>query len=136
MSLELEYSEMVATLAKGGHVIAAELNEFNAHLWHMATGVSGEAGELLDAIKKVAVYNKQIDLPNIIEELGDLEFYMEGLRNKLGITRERTLIANMEKLAKRYAGFKYSDEQAQARNDKNETLQVDLPHSSELVAPQ
>jgi NTP pyrophosphatase (non-canonical NTP hydrolase) len=83
----------------------------------MGTGVSGEAGELLDAIKKYVVYNKPIDLENVIEELGDLEFYMEKIRQNLGITREQTLVANIEKLGKRYANG-YSDKAAQERADK------------------
>lgn len=38
----------------------------------MATGVSGEAGELLDAVKKSVVYKKPLDRENVVEELGDL----------------------------------------------------------------
>ena len=51
----------------------------------MVVGVSGEAGELLDAVKKAVIYRKPLDLENVIEELGDLEFYMEGLRQGLEI---------------------------------------------------
>ena len=85
----------------------------------MAMGVSGESGELLDAIKKATIYRKPIDMDNVIEELGDLEFYMEGLRQGLGITREQTLEANIKKLSVRYASLSYSDQQAQDRADKN-----------------
>ena len=53
----------------------------------------------------------------MIEELGDLEFYMQGLRDALKITREETLKINMQKLEKRYGGL-YSNEAAQARADK------------------
>lgn len=84
----------------------------------MAIGVSGEAGELLDAIKKVVIYNKPIDRENVVEELGDIEFYLEGLRQSLGITREETIAANINKLGKRYEGLKYSDQAAQDRADK------------------
>ena len=115
---ELTYSEMVKVLAKDGETILTKLTLDNTHLWHMATGISGEAGELIDAIKKVAIYNKPIDRKNIIEELGDIEFYMEGLRQGLNITREETINANMQKLAKRYKGYSYSDEAAQERADK------------------
>ncbi len=114
---QIDFAEMVKTLAKDGAEIIATLTPENAHLWHMGTGVSGEAGELLDAIKKVAIYNKPVDLENVIEELGDIEFYMEGIRYMLGITREQTLEHTKKKLAKRYAG-KYSDQAAQARADK------------------
>lgn len=116
--LEFTHSDMVQNLVKKGYDILKTLTPEMAHNWHMATGVSGEAGELLDAVKKYAIYNKPIDLENVIEELGDLEFYMEGLRLGLGITREQTIVANIEKLGKRYHSGKYTDAQAQDRADK------------------
>jgi NTP pyrophosphatase (non-canonical NTP hydrolase) len=118
MTLQTNHADMVAQLCKKGVDIAMELTGDNAHRLHMAIGIGGEAGELLDAIKKSAIYNKPIDLANVIEELGDLEFYMEGLRQGLGITREETLEANVAKLGKRYKGHIYTDAQAQARADK------------------
>lgn len=118
----IKHHEMVAALAKPGEDILATLTPEKCHLWHMATGVSGEAGELLDAVKKQVAYNKEIDRENVIEELGDLEFYMEGLRQGLNITREETLAHNINKLATgekaRYKLLAYSDAQAQARADK------------------
>jgi len=84
----------------------------------MAMGISGESGELLDAIKKHTIYGKELDLENVIEELGDIEFYMEGLRASLGITRGQVLRANTAKLLKRYSKGSYSNEAAIAREDK------------------
>lgn len=57
-------------------------------------------------------------MENVIEELGDIEFYLEGMRQQLGITREQTLEANISKLSKRYHSGSYSDTQAQERADK------------------
>lgn len=115
----INHSDMVAQLAKPGQDIVDQLTAADAHTLHMAVGISGESGELLDAVKKAVMYRKQIDMENIIEELGDLEFYMEGLRQGLGITREETIEANIEKLGKRYKGHQYSDQQAQDRADKS-----------------
>ena len=84
----------------------------------MAIGIAGEAGELLDAVKREAIYNKVLDRENVIEELGDLEFYMEGLRQRLNITREETLYHNKQKLSIRYQGLQYSDKSAHERADK------------------
>lgn len=114
----MEHSELVRALVKPGEKIVDSMTAIGADLLHMAVGVSGEAGELLDAVKKHVIYNKPIDLENIVEELGDLEFYMEGLRQNLGITREETLTANIAKLSVRYAGLTYSDQAAQDRADK------------------
>lgn len=116
----MEYSEMVRALAKPGDAIARELSGEDAHLLHMAIGVSGEAGELLDAVKKATIYRKPLDVDNVVEELGDLEFYMEGIRQSLGLSREEVLAANKEKLSTRYAGIKYSDQAAQDRADKQQ----------------
>lgn len=115
-----EHADMVKALAKPGETMLNEMTPEQMHLLHMAVGVAGEAGELLDCIKKVAVYQKNVDLENLIEELGDLEFYMQGIRATYGITRERTLQHNLDKLAKRYADKKYSNQQAQNRADKND----------------
>lgn len=109
-----------------------------AHLWHMAIGMFGEAGEFLDCIKKTGIYRKEFDRANAVEELGDFEFYFEGFKqqadlivynssienrlsdcyNLLGITREEAIEGNIRKLAKRYNGLKYSDQAAQERADK------------------
>ena len=85
---------------------------------HIAMGVSGEAGELTDAIKKEYIYNKPRDIGHVIEELGDLEFYLQAAYNHYSLTRQEVIQLNAEKLEKRYAGLYYSDEAAQARADK------------------
>lgn len=118
--IEGDHQNLVEDLAKDGDEILAELSYVDAEIWHMATGICTEAGELLDAVKKRVIYAKELDRPNVIEELGDLEFYMEGLRQVLGIDRNHTLEANITKLRKRY-GAQYSNEAAIARADKEES---------------
>jgi hypothetical protein len=49
--LESKYDEMTAALSKAGSDIINELSPEKADLLHMAVGVAGEAGELLDAVK-------------------------------------------------------------------------------------
>lgn len=113
-----EHQAMVARLIKDGQAIIDQMTPAKAHMWHMATGAAGEGGELLDAFKKHCVYNKPLDLNNVIEELGDLEFFMEGIRAACGITREQTLAGNMDKLGVRYSSGTFSDQEAQDRADK------------------
>jgi NTP pyrophosphatase (non-canonical NTP hydrolase) len=114
----VDYSKMVRTLAKPGEDILATLTPEKVHVWHMASCIPGEAGECFDGVKKWILYGKPLDRANVVEELGDLEFYMEGLRQGMGISREETLNANIVKLSKRYASGKYSNQQAQKRADK------------------
>jgi NTP pyrophosphatase (non-canonical NTP hydrolase) len=104
------YSEFVARLAK-------PMGSPTLDILHAAVGVSGEAGELLDAVKKNWAYNKPLDRENIVEELGDLRFYMQHMMNLLNITDHEVIKHNLEKLQKRYAEG-YSDKAAQERADK------------------
>lgn len=115
---EISFEQHVTLLKKDPRVILEELTTEQADLIHMGMGVSGEAGELLDAVKAHTMYQKDCDLENVIEELGDLEFYMEGIRQTLGISREDTLAHNMKKLSKRYPTGTYSNADAIARADK------------------
>ena len=88
------------------------------HAIHMAIGIAGEAAELLDAVLHNFVGDGPIDGENVIEELGDIEFYLEGFRQGFDFSRQDTLNANIAKLGKRYEGHKYSNEQANVRADK------------------
>lgn len=115
----MEYFELVEKLTKPGEEIQLELTTKDCNLIHMVMGISGEAGELLDAVKKAVIYRKPLDLENVIEELGDLEFYMEGLRRELHLSRDQILKHNMEKLSKRYSSGSYSNDEAKSRNDKS-----------------
>lgn len=92
-------------------------NEGPDGLMHCAIGIAGEAGELADCIKKVWVYGAALDRANLVEELGDLEWYMEALRGLAGITRLEVLEENIKKLTKRYPQ-EYTDELALRRLDK------------------
>jgi len=116
--LDNRHTSMVLKLAKSGTLIAEAFDPIKANLLHHAVGVVSEAGELIDAVKKNFIYDKPLDRANVIEELGDLEFYMAGVREALAITREQTLVANMEKLAKRYPNYEYTNERAKERADK------------------
>lgn len=106
----IQYREVVETLKKK---LPHEMD-----LLHMTLGIAGEAGEIVDAIKKHVIYGKELDRVNILEELGDIKFYIEGLQQILGMTDTAVLQHNAEKLwNKRYPNG-YSDEAAIARADK------------------
>jgi len=122
IDVNIQHAEMVKVWCKTGEQIKKELTPHGARLMHMVFGISGEAGELLDAIKKKIIYCQTLDINNIIEELGDIEFYLEGLRQDLAISRQQCLEANINKLAKRYKDFKYTDQRAKERADKNENI--------------
>lgn len=118
------YSHFVQQLVK-------DMGSPTLDLLHAAVGISGEAGELLDAVKKNWAYGKPLDRANVIEELGDLEFYCCAMRMLAGVTRQEVLQANADKLAVRY-GNSYSDAAAIARADKS--VEEHIPPSTSATA--
>ena len=117
------HREFVRNLCKPGSVIAEELTPEDCHRLHMAVGISGEAGELLDAVKKATIYRKPLDIPNIVEECGDLLFYIAGMLDSIGVDIESAMAANTSKLSIRY-GKSYSDAAAIQRADKDHGCEV------------
>lgn len=87
-------------------------------LYHALTGMASEVGEIADCVKKHLAYEQEMNFTNLIEELGDLRFYIQALMNLYGISEETVLQRNAEKLEKRYQGLKYSNEAAFKRADK------------------
>lgn len=111
LNTPVRYDVFVASLFK---VMSNEMMKA-----HAAMGICGEAGELCDAIKKEIMYGKLIDRANVVEELGDLRFYIQATQNLYRITEQEILQQNADKLAKRYADLHYSDTAAIARADKS-----------------
>lgn len=91
-------------------------------LLHAVMGIAGEAGELVDAIKKHVFFGKELDKENVIEELGDILFYLEAMAQLLNVSKTQLMGHNVDKLltgAKaRHKSGSYSDEAQNARSDK------------------
>lgn len=95
---------------------------------HAALGLCEEAGELAGCVKKHAVYNKPLSEPmkedglplevHIMEEAGDVLFYLQAVLNQYGMDFQDVLQYNACKLAVRYRGLEYSDTAANTRADK------------------
>jgi NTP pyrophosphatase (non-canonical NTP hydrolase) len=82
-----------------------------------ALGLSGEAGEVADLIKKHLFHGKAMPTDTLIKELGDVRWYLEYLLIVNSLTMEEVEAANVEKLRKRYPnGFNFED----ANNRKDE----------------
>jgi NTP pyrophosphatase (non-canonical NTP hydrolase) len=113
----MEHPELVKRLFKPGEDILQSLGPLDCQLLHAVLLISGEAGELLDSLKKAIIYRQPIDLVHVREELGDIEFGLEALRQCLNIDRDETIEHNIIKLQTRY-GSTYSDKSAQERKDK------------------
>jgi NTP pyrophosphatase (non-canonical NTP hydrolase) len=94
-----------------------EMDGQTLNVLHWALGIAGEAGELVDPIKKNIFYNKPLDMENIQEELGDLLYYIFALIDELGLDPEYVMSDVIYKLMLRYPTG-YSDKDAQERKDK------------------
>lgn len=67
-----------------------------------AIGLAGEAGEVLELIKKGIYHQQGIDIEKVKKELGDVTWYISGLCTVLGIKLADVLENNIEKLNIRY----------------------------------
>ena len=89
----------------------------NKDILHAVLGIASESSELVDNLA-AALKNGEFDRENLIEEAGDLCWYLQLLCNALGVRVDEVVMANREKLMKRYPGLKWSEERALARADK------------------
>lgn len=87
--MNITHPQLVAALVKPPLDIMNTLSQDTTDLWHGATGIAGEGGELLDAILS-AGSGREVSMENLVEELGDIEFYMQQVRSRAGITRDDT----------------------------------------------
>jgi len=67
----------------------------------MTTGLGGETGEVLDILKK-QVRDSKLDMQHLIEELGDVLYYLTMICNAHEISLQEVIDCNVEKLNERY----------------------------------
>ena len=65
-------------------------------------GLCGESGEVIDVVKKHLAHGHELDRDHILEELGDVAWYLAEVAYALDTDLESVLAANIEKLRKRY----------------------------------
>jgi NTP pyrophosphatase (non-canonical NTP hydrolase) len=70
-------------------------------VWN-AIGLAGEAGEVVEAVKKGVFHRKGLDREKLAKEIGDVLWYAAALCTKLGLNMAEVMAANIAKLAERY----------------------------------
>lgn len=103
-------------------------------LLHAALGLAGEVGELVDTIKKHVFYDQPLNVKNLLEESGDIEFYHTALRQAIGFDRSDALQYNIDKLNTRYPTG-YSDEAAKERADKQPAQYTAIKETTRETLP-
>ncbi len=73
-------------------------------LQHAALGLTSEAGEFADALKKHLFYGQPLDFVNLVEELGDVCWYVALAAAALDVPLGEVLARNVAKLRARYPG--------------------------------
>ena len=91
---------------------------------HAMIGICEEAGEVAGVLKQSLHYKKIFTKEGLgirhalVEELGDLRWYIQALMQMYDIPEQDILQHNANKLSKRYVSLRYSDKEAAAREDK------------------
>ncbi len=114
-----EYLEWSGTIENSDfNAIRERLSDENIRLLHACMGLSGESGEVVDAFKKHLLYGKPLDRGNLLEECGDILWYMGVMIRTLGSSFDEVMQMNHDKLNKRYPTG-YTDKNAILRLDKS-----------------
>lgn len=71
-------------------------------LLNSVMGLCGEAGEVIDHVKKHFCHGHELNKEHLIKELGDVAWYLAEAAHALGVTLEDVLQSNIEKLKRRY----------------------------------
>lgn len=79
-----------------------DVSHSQARLMLYALGMGGETGEVLDEVKKHVFHDKPLDPVKILNECGDVLWYLDRMLSELGWTMEDAMAFNDGKLSKRY----------------------------------
>lgn len=82
-----------------------------------ALGLAGEAGEVVEAVKKHIFHGHALDRQALMRELGDVLWYVARLAAALGISLGDVAALNLDKLQRRYPnGFSHERSRARPEN--------------------
>ena len=71
-------------------------------LLNAVMGLCGEAGEVIDLVKKQRFQGHPLDRDALVKELGDVAWYLAEAAQGLGVPLEEIMRRNLDKLHKRY----------------------------------
>ncbi len=103
-----EYQELAMRTNDGGcenrlaNAIGTSTFVNVADLLNGVLGLSGEAGEATDMVKKAIFHKHPIDINDLTKELGDVMWYVAMCCNALNISLDDVMKGNIDKLRKRY----------------------------------
>lgn len=72
------------------------------HLANGVMGLNGEAGEVIDIVKKCQFQGHELNIAKIVDECSDVCWYLAEIANAIGVTIDDFFEHNVDKLRKRY----------------------------------
>ena len=90
-----EYARLAQRTSNGGL-------DAKGHLFNGVLGLAGEAGECADLVKKCYFQDARPIHDALIDELGDVMWYVAETAAALGVSLEEVAARNVEKLKKRF----------------------------------
>lgn len=127
IELKLDYlNQQLRTENNDYETIAKRIEDVDIiRLLHASMGLSTEAAEFTDALKRHIFYGKELDKVNLKEELGDMLYYVAMACNVMEIDFESVMQTNIDKLSARYPD-KFTEELAENRDlDKERAILED-----------
>ena len=86
-----------------------KLSEQQVRLLNLSLGLS-EVGELQNLIKKMIFHGHEVNVEKLMDEIGDIQWYLFMIMRELGIDPYAVLRQNITKLRERYPnGFSHED---------------------------
>ena len=76
--------------------------KFTEQLSNLCMGLCGETGEVVDYFKKCMYHGHKFDDEKIVEELGDIIWYITNIATLHGLQMTYILDENIKKLEERY----------------------------------
>jgi NTP pyrophosphatase (non-canonical NTP hydrolase) len=87
-------------------------------------GLATEAAELLDAVRPTFYSTRPLNEDNILEEMGDILFYLTALMKATGYTLEDLITTNISKLTARYGEGKASDNSGEQFHNREQDAEM------------
>ena len=78
-----------------------ELSSYD-QLRNAVYGLNGESGEVIDILKKHEFQGHELNVPKLVDELGDVAWYLALACTAMGITMNDVFQRNIDRLRKRY----------------------------------
>ena len=71
-------------------------------LTNWALGLAGEAGEVVEPVKKYLFHHRELNVKELSKELGDILWYVAAMCTTLGLSLQDVMTENIDKLTQRY----------------------------------